>query len=58
MLRTLRGTKNLKLCEKSQGSVAYLGDTTLHNYKVGIIDIELDGLKERLDILLKSLVPV
>ena len=35
-----------------------LGNTALHDYKIGIIDIELDGLKECLDSLLWGLVSI
>ena len=36
----------------------YLSDTTLHNYKVRIVDIELYGLEECLDGLLGGLVSI
>jgi hypothetical protein len=38
--------------------MTYLRDTALHDYKVGIVDVELDRLKECLNILLEGLVTI
>jgi hypothetical protein len=48
----------LKCHEKRVKMTAYLRDTALHDYKVGIVDVELDRLKECLNILLEGLVTI
>lgn len=48
----------LKCHEKRVKMMTYLRDTALHDYKVGIVDVELDRLKECLNILLEGLVTI
>ena len=59
MLRTYR-TNASKVSKKRArtDTLTNFGDSTLHDDEVGIVDIELNSLKEKLDCLLGRLVPI
>jgi hypothetical protein len=42
----------------ARGEIRDLGDATLHNEKVGVVDIELDALEESLHSLLLSFMAI
>lgn len=42
----------------SNGTIAHLRDTALHNQKIGVVDIKLHTLKQELDLLLGRFVSI
>jgi hypothetical protein len=54
----LRTYHRVKLDVVMEWKTPYFRDTALHNQKVGIVDVELNTLKQELDLLLCRFVSV